>query len=133
MGGITPSGKLYTRIHFRSLRGPQAAQFLSHLLRQIPGLLLVIWDGAPIHRSQAVKALLASEVGQRLCLEQLPAYAPDLNPSEGVWSHLKCVELRNLICDDLFQLRRELRAAIQRLRRRPDLIVACFAGAGLPL
>jgi transposase len=61
-----------------------AARFLLHLLRQMPGLLLVIWDGASNHRSQPVKALLASEVGQRLCLEQLPAYAPDLNPAERV-------------------------------------------------
>ena len=27
-------------------------------------------------------------------LEQWPAYAPDMNPAEGVWQHLKRVELR---------------------------------------
>jgi transposase len=32
----------------------------------------------------------------RLKLEQLPGYAPDLNPDEGVWKHLKYVELKHL-------------------------------------
>jgi transposase len=61
----------------------------------------------------------------------LPAYAPDLNPSEGVWQHLKNVELRNISCKDLNELRYELRLAILRLRSRPHLVRSFFAGAGL--
>ncbi|MBK8474786.1 MAG: transposase [Opitutaceae bacterium] len=67
----------YFRIHEGSIRGPQAAEFLETLLRHIPGKLLVIWDGAAIHRSQPVKAVLAASNG-RLWLERLPAYAPEL-------------------------------------------------------
>jgi hypothetical protein len=33
-------------------------RFLRHLLRHIPGPLLVILDGAPIHRGRAVKDFL---------------------------------------------------------------------------
>jgi transposase len=72
-------------------------RFLKHALRQIPGKLLVIWDGSPIHRARAVKDFLASGVAEnRLQLEQLPGYAPDLNPDEGIWKHLKYVELKNV-------------------------------------
>lgn len=52
---------------------------------------------------------------------------------EGVWDHLKYVELRNLCCGDLPHLSTELTLAIRRLRTKPHLIRACFAGAGLSL
>ena len=74
-------------------------RFLRHLLRQIEGKLLVIWDGSPIHRGGAVKAFVASGASSRLQLEQLPGYAPDLNPDEGIWKHLKYVELKNVCCE----------------------------------
>ena len=50
--------------------------------------LVVIWDGAAIHRSESVKTLLKEKPG-RVHLERLPAYSPELNPVELVWSHLK--------------------------------------------
>jgi transposase len=117
-------------MYAHALKGPDAARFLKHLLRHTPGSLLVVWDGAPIHRSQPVKELLANKMGQRLWLERLPAYAPELNPNEGVWAHLKCVELKNLACDDMLHLRRELRRALERLRKKPAVIMGCFAESG---
>ena len=83
-------------------------------MRQIPGKLLVVWDGSPIHRGGAVKDFLASGASSRGRLEQLPGYAPDLNPEEGVWKHLKCVEQKNLCCQSLAELKVELRKAKER-------------------
>jgi transposase len=59
------------------------------------------------------------------------AYAPELNPGEGVWQQLKGVALRNLCCFDLRHLRDELRTAVKRVRRKPRILKGCFAGAGL--
>lgn len=85
MSGITPEGKLYMIEQERAFKGEDAVRFLKHLMRRIPGgKLLVVWDGSPIHRSQAVKDFLASGASHRLQLEQLPGYAPDLNPDEGI-------------------------------------------------
>ena len=53
----------------------------------------MIWDGASIHRSDEVKAFLANGWAKKIHLEQFSAYAPELNPNEGVWQHLKHVEL----------------------------------------
>ena len=97
-------------------------RFLKHLLRQIPGKLLVIWDGSPIHRSRVVKHFLKSGAASRVQLEQLPGYAPDLNPDEGIWKHLKCVELKNHCCQSLAELRVELRKAKERLRHKKHVI-----------
>jgi transposase len=57
ISGITPAGQILLQIQERSLRGPDVVRFLQHLLRHIPGKLLVIWDGAPIHRARVVKHL----------------------------------------------------------------------------
>ena len=61
---------------------------------------------------------------------RLPGYAPELNPAEGVWHTLKDKELANVACDDLPQLRQEMKQAIRRLRRRPDVIRGYFREAG---
>jgi hypothetical protein len=73
MSAITLEGKLYMLEQERAFKGEDAVRFLKHLMRQIPGKLLVIWDGSPIHRARAVKNfLLASGASRRLKLEQLP-------------------------------------------------------------
>ncbi len=92
--------------------------------------MLVIWDGAPIHRAQVVKDYLAAGGAARIHLEPLPAYAPELNPDEGIWNYLKRVELRNLCCDDLAELRLERRLAAARLRHRRAVIRGCMTQCG---
>jgi transposase len=130
MSGITLEGKLYMIEQERAFKGEDAVRFLKHLMRQIPGKLLVIWDGSPIHRGRVVKDFLASGATRRLQLERLPGYAPDLNPDEGIWKHLKCVELKNLCCQSLAELRFELRKAKERLRHKRDVILGCLRQPG---
>lgn len=133
ISAITPEGKLYTRVRAQAFDGPAIVDFLGHLLRQIEGKLLIIWDGLPAHRSKRVGRFLRQQADGRVHLEQLPGYAPDLNPDEGIWQYLKNVELKGVCCRKLEQLRRELRLAIERLRHKREVIISCFAMAGLPL
>ncbi|HSK82050.1 MAG TPA: transposase [Rubrobacter sp.] len=100
------------------------------LLRTLEGKLLVVWDGSPIHRGWAAKDFLGSGVSWRLQLEQLPGYAPELNPDEGICKHLKNVELKNLCCQSLSELRVELRKAKERLRHKRDVILGCIRQPG---
>jgi transposase len=92
---LTPDGKLYLQIQREAFDGTSIIRFLKRLLRQIPGKLLVIWDGLPAHHSKLVRSFLADGAAERVHLERLPAYAPELNPVELIWGHLKHVELRN--------------------------------------
>ncbi len=130
ISGVTPAGRLFTHIQDEPFRGEHIVAFLRQLLRQIPGKLLVVWDGATIHRCQAVKDFLAAGGARRLHLERLPGYAPDLNPAEGVWNLLKRWELANRCCQDLVELDWELRLAIRRLQRTPHRLQACFRQCG---
>lgn len=130
ISGITPAGQLLMLVQERPYKSPDIVRFLKHLLRHIPGKLLVIWDGAPIHRGQPVKDFLAQGGSQRIRLERFPGYAPDLNPDEGIWNYLKHVELRNLCCQNLVQLRQHLRLATARLRHKRSVIRACALECG---
>jgi transposase len=69
-----------------------------------------------------INDFLANGAAQRLQLERLPAYAPELNPGEGLWQQLKGVELRNVCCLNLSHLRHELRDAARRVRRKPRIL-----------
>ncbi len=133
MSGITPHGALFTMVRDDSLTGVDSIHFLKQLLWRTGGKLLVIWDGSPIHRSKEVKAYLADGAAKQIHLEQLPGYAPELNPDEGTWEYLKHVELRNVCCLDLGDLHHELYLAIVRLRRKSWLIQSFFGEAGLAI
>lgn len=130
ISGISLEGKLFMMEQRRAFKGEDAVRFLRHLLRQIAGKVLVVWDGSPIHCGQAVKDFLASGASHRLQLEQLPGYAPELNPDEGVWKHLKYVELKNVCCQTLAELRVELRKAKERLRHKKHVILGCIRQPG---
>lgn len=131
ISGITMKGKLLMRIQDHSFKSPDAIRFLKHLTEHISHRLLVVWDGNPIHRSNEVRDFLGSSEGKGIWLESLPAYAPDLNPDEGIWNYLKRVELRNVVCENMTQLFSQFRKAVQRLRRKRRIIRSCFAQAGL--
>jgi transposase len=131
MGAISPEGKLYFHCQDHAINSTDVVAFLEHLLREVSGQMVIIWDGAPIHRSQVIKEFLANGAAQRRRLERLPAYAPELNPGEGLWAQLKGVELRNLGCFNIPHLRHELRDAVKRVRRKPRLIESFFRGAKL--
>lgn len=122
ISGITPAGRLLVRMQERAFKGPDIVRFLQHLRVQLGGRLLVIWDGLPAHKDEAVKRLLAGPAKGQIHVEQLPGYAPDLNPDEGVWDQLKYGELGNVACHNQDELRREVRRAVARLQRKPDLI-----------
>jgi len=77
--------------------------------------------------------LLATDRENDLWLESFPAYAPEFNPDEGIWNCLKNVELKNLCCSDLKELRQKILQAVKRLRQKIHIIKACFQQAGLKL
>ena len=130
ISGLTAEGRLFTHIQDDAFTGEPIVAFLRQLLRQIPGKLLVVWNGATIHRCQAVKDFLANGAAARLHLERLLGYAPELNPDEGVWHLRKRRELRNRCCQTMDELRWDLGLAIRRLQRTRQRLRACVVQCG---
>jgi len=122
--------KFYFRLFPGSIRSPQVVEFLKHLLRHISGRVLVIWDGLRSHRSRMVSEFVSS-TNDRLTIEFLPAYAPELNPVEYLWGYWKQHELPNFCPKNFFELSHHARKALCRMRRRPTLVAAFWKQAEL--
>ncbi len=119
-------GRLFFQMQNHSYDSAGVVVFLQELLQQVPGKIVVIWDGAPIHRSKAIKAFLAAGVAHRLHLERLPGYAPELNPDEGIWNALKRGELKNHCFATMSHLADGILQAHERLLARPDVVLGCL-------
>jgi hypothetical protein len=68
-----------------------------------------------------------------LVVERLPASAPELNPTEGLWSGLKAVELANLTVPTLAKVIAQAHQGIQRIRETPQLADSSLRHAGLSI
>ena len=117
----------------KPLNGLHCIEFLKHLRAVTGRRILVVWDGSPIHRRMAVREFV-EQSKCKIVVEQLPGYAPDLNPwDEGGWHHLKNVQMRNLVTHDLEELHEQFHRALDRLRQKSRIVQSCFAQAGLSL
>jgi transposase len=121
---------LYARFHRnKNVRFPQVIAFLRQLLRHVRGAIVLLWDSNQPHRAVAVRAFLAKH--PRIRTERFPGYAPELNPDEFVWNHLKRA-VANGVPDDLHDLKRLLHPPLQRLRQSQKLLWSCFEASDLP-
>jgi transposase len=94
--------------------------------------VIVVWDNLPAHTSIAMRAWAAAQHAW-LRVEYLPAYAPDLNPVEGLWANLKGVELANRACGSLEELAGVAEQGVGRVRGEPELLFSFLHQAGLSL
>jgi transposase len=104
------------------------ARLLDAAHQQLGGPIVLIWDNINTH----VDALMRSLIDTRpwLTVFSLPTYAPELNPVETVWSHLKR-GLGNLAPCTLDDLAAVIRSRLKQMQYRPDLLDAFLAHTGL--
>lgn len=76
--------------------------------------LLLIWDGLPAHRAKIVREYLVQEK-KWLRVERFPAYAPELNPIEYLWSAMKRKDMSNHAPHGLGRLRQTIHKSKRRL------------------
>jgi len=104
--------------------------FLRQLRRELPGPWTVLWDRHNIHsRSRLVKVWLAGE--PEVVLEDLPSYAPALNPDEMVWAWLKYGRLANLTPANVTELREHVLAELEWAAFDRELLAGFFNHAHL--
>jgi transposase len=90
------------QIHDRNVRTEEVVQYLRGLRRQLQRPLIIVWDRWRVHRAAAKR--LQSEAPSQFFFEWLPAYAPDLNPVEAMWSYSKHCALANFVPNDVQEL-----------------------------
>lgn len=116
----------------RNAHAEEVVEFLEELRRQLRGPLTVVWDRHGIHsKSRLVKAYLAKH--PEVVAEDLPAYAPTVNPDEWVWAWTKYGRLSNLAAQDADELWGRVIDELTDLKFRPDLLNSFIQNAELPL
>jgi transposase len=98
--------------------------------QQLGGPIVVVWDNLNAHVSAVMRVRVAARPWLRVV--RLPAYAPELNPVEAVWSHLK-KSLANLAKRTVDQLLGLIKTRLKRIQYRPGLIAGFLARTRLDL
>jgi len=88
ISAVTASGAFWAATYSGKLNAESFVLFLRNFMKGRKRKVLLVVDGHPAHKANLVKAYIA-EMGGRLELHFLPPYAPDLNPDEFVWHHMK--------------------------------------------
>src|SRR5450631_3301034 len=92
--------------------------------RRLKPVHLVV-DGLPAHKTALVKDYVASTNGL-LTLHFLPGYAPELNPDELVWSHMKRTGVARTPLRKGEQLRDKIETQLAAIKRMPQLVRSFF-------
>jgi transposase len=106
------------------------AALLDAAHQQLHGPIVLVWDNLNTHVSAVMRRLVAARAWLRVY--QLPAYAPELNPVEGVWSWLKR-SLANLAKHTIDQLLALIKTRLKQLQYRHRLIAGFLARTRLDL
>jgi transposase len=112
---------------------PSLIAFLRQLRRHFRGQqVILIWDGLPSHRSTEMQLYLQQ---QRHWLEvvRLPAYAPELNPLEGLWAYLKGGPLAKLCTKYIEEVEISAEDGVEAVRRNRELPFGFLRRTGLSL
>jgi transposase len=115
----------------RSMSEADYADLITAAHQELHAPVILIWDNLNTHISAAMRALIGARSGW-LTEVRLPAYAPELNPAEGVWANMKN-GLGNLAAADVDQLAAIIKNRLKRIQYRPALIKGFLAQTGLTL
>ena len=88
ISAINANGAFWYNVYTGRFNAERFIKFLRQFIRTRRRPVFLVVDGHPAHRAKLVSAFVQSMKG-RLELHFLPGYAPDLNPDEFVWNHLR--------------------------------------------
>jgi DDE superfamily endonuclease len=132
-------GRLFYRVRIhrgrkgerRSMSEADYADLIAAAHQQLHAPVVLVWDNLNTHVSATMGRFVSSHCDW-LTEVRLPAYAPDLNPAEGVWANMKN-GLGNLAARNVDQLAAVVRNRLKRIQYRPELIGGFLAQTGLTL
>jgi transposase len=126
-GAVNAQGRLsfeLTREHER-FTAKTFLRFIRKMRRDYPTRpIVLIVDGAPIHKAKAVRAFV--DDNSWLQLEILPPYSPEENPTEKSWGFIKTKKLNGSTAKDKSELRKAVTTAMKNLKRDAERVASFF-------
>ena len=131
ISAVTTRGQLFFRLHpKKSVKDVDVINFIRQILYQINGRIILYMDGLPQHKSKKVMKFFKKH--ERLEVRRIPAYSPDMNPDEGVWSYVKTRMIPNLVIKTANELPGKVKSSLHKLQKRKDLIISFLLQSELP-
>jgi transposase len=124
ISAVAPSGRLWFRCYRGNLNTDRFTEFLAALLHDVRGDIVLVMDSHPAHVSAKARTFMETR-SNRLQVEFLPLYAPEINPDEHVWAVLKSLFRRNPLSQGE-RLDSAVESAMREIRRRPSFVRALF-------
>jgi len=122
---VNARGAFWFRTYSGALSGELFVDLLKQMMRHRKKPVHLIIDGLPAHKKALVGSYIKSTHG-RLTLHFLPGYAPDLNPDELVWSHIKRTGTARRPLQAGERLIERIDAELAAVQRNPKLVRSFF-------
>ena len=125
ISAVNARGEFWYETYTERLNGGRFVELLTHFMRRRKSPVFLVLDGHPAHIAKVV-AQYVQRLAGRLALHFLPGYAPELNPDEFVWNHLKRqgVSKKPLQRDE--SLHRRVQSDLAAIQSRPALVRSFF-------
>lgn len=111
------------------INSARTAVFLRMLAAKLRRPLIVVWDRGQMHKGDVIREVL--QQCPRLFLEFLPPYAPQLNPVEALWNHVKADVLANFTPKTVAEIVRQLGPLIDRVQKDQKRLQSFLAATPL--
>ena len=99
--------------------------------QQLGAPLVLVWDNLSTHKMPPMREFI-DEHTDWLTVVYLPAYAPQLNPAEGIWSMLKA-SLVNFAARNLDHLTRAVKRRLKMIQYQSRLVDGCLTQTRLTM
>lgn len=123
--------KAYFTVKKGSVRSGDTIKTLKHLMKCVRGGIALLWDGLPAHRAKIVKEFLFAHKNRFPMIERFPAYAPELNPQEYIWSASKGKDMANFCPSKDNDLHAQTKKSLKRIQRSENVIQGALKKSGL--
>lgn len=130
ISAVTARGEFWAATYTGKLNAEAFVAFLQNFMKGRRGKAFLVVDGHPAHKANIVKQYVQSLKG-RLELHFLPPYAPDLNPDEFVWSHMKTNGVSKQPLKKNESMRKRVEEDIANIQTNPQLVRSFFSAASV--
>jgi transposase len=125
ISAVNPRGAFWYDVFTGTMNATVFLELLMRFMRRRRKPVILVIDRHPAHIAKMIARFVQSQEG-RLEIFFLPGYAPDLNPDEFVWNHIK----RNGVSKKPLKKNESLRQRVQRdlttIKKDPSLVRSFF-------
>jgi transposase len=130
ISAVNARGEFWAVTYTGKLNAESFVVFLQNFMRGRACKVFLVVDGHPAHKANSVKQYVQSLEG-RLELHFLPPYAPDLNPDEFVWGHMKTNGVSKKPLKQNESLQKRIEEDLRNIAKNRKLVCSFFGASSV--